>query len=366
MARAAALLVLAACSCLGEAALRRRAEHQQQLQATPACVHVPELEITVTPDALRMATLATAATIYNDFEYYWQPKPNSKKPSSVTKCTGTSAVDDITWDMQGSAFYGSVASPLQFLVLALGANSQCSGGGVYSHHFFTIGDLVFYRYCGGGAGTGYIHFFGTTDGKASACFDGDYPTMYSRAVTRPGPGRPVLDAIAPRAVLAIAKAGVASTDAQSIGLANILAAQLIAEAQRDHFLALGNYMLYALMAAGVYTPESVLGGRCPHTCGTTAPKCQNRAGSTGVHPMAFGGAQACMTLGAFPGAAGANSADGIALENEIATLWATLDEVFGEEATDCTGALNWAGVGTKQLQLQALIARDAAGITLDV
>jgi hypothetical protein len=108
------------------------------------------------------------------------PLKDSEKPAA-RKCTG--AMETVLQNAPDFAaanarYLGKIESAGQFRKLS---EMRCGAGtptATYVHQFFTIGDVVLYRYCGTGDDQGYIYFWGRTGKTASQCFKSSYPAMY--------------------------------------------------------------------------------------------------------------------------------------------------------------------------------------------
>ncbi|KWC38241.1 hypothetical protein WL48_11085 [Burkholderia ubonensis] len=230
-------------------------------------------------------------------------------------------------------YFGNVVSPLKFLRLAA---YQCAGADGQSQ-FFSMNQAIYYRQCGGGQYSNYIHFWGRANESPSTCFASDYPTMFAKAVK----GREKEDLL--KAMKTVYSGGLSGTAANDQALGNAMAAILIAESNRDYLVNLENYMLMDLADVNQATPEQIIGGHCVPNAGS----CQNRGEKQdGKHPIAWGGAQETMMVNGWGQAAGANSPFGMTFEGNLSAKWAVAKrkvEVASPEVTECAktfGGLN--------------------------
>jgi hypothetical protein len=275
-------------------------------------------------------------------------KPNGKKCAGAMEARLKTAPDlsqatapkpgSTNGEQIGSAYYGAVASPAKFRALSeLKCSDDVAGRTKpwYSNQFFSIGDMIFYRYCGGGDGTGYVYFWGM-DGTSSTCVASSYPAMY--AAMDP---KLTLDALRQ----AEKNANVGTQNAAGQALGNAVAALLVAEAHRDYNLKYLNYMLPGIEDSAVPSgankdrtaTSAILAGYCPPNVGNG---CQNPdKQGMGVHPLAWGGAQArMMTGGAWGHAAGATSDFGRNYEAGLIQRWlaASKNGTPAKAGTVCT------------------------------
>ncbi|KVK72496.1 hypothetical protein WJ47_10160 [Burkholderia ubonensis] len=230
-------------------------------------------------------------------------------------------------------YFGNVVSPLKFLRLAA---YQCAGADGQSQ-FFSMNQAIYYRQCGGGQYSNYIHFWGRANESPSTCFASDYPTMFAKAVK----GREKEDLL--KAMKRVYSGGLSGTAANDQALGNAMAAILIAESNRDYLVNLENYMLMDLADVNQATPVQIIGGHCVPNAGS----CQNRGEKQdGKHPIAWGGAQETMMVNGWGQAAGANSLFGMTFEGNLSAKWAVAKrkvEVASPEVTECAktfGGLN--------------------------
>ena len=259
-------------------------------------------------------------------------KPAGKKCSGATEDRLNAAPDlsqpvapragSVNGEQIGSAYYGAVQSPSRFRALSeLKCSDDVAGRTTpwYSNQFFSIGDMIFYRYCGGGDGTGYVYFWGMDNGQSSDCFASSYPAMF--ALTDP---KLTLQTLRQ----AMKSGAVGTQNAQGQALANGVAALLVAESHRDYNLKYLNFMLPVIedseTAAGKNKDKTatsaILAGYCPPNVGKDI--CQNATNNgQGVHPLAWGGAQARMMIGGWGHAAGATSDFGRNYEAGLMQRW---------------------------------------------
>ncbi|KWE50817.1 hypothetical protein WL76_20775 [Burkholderia ubonensis] len=279
-----------------------------QAQGATACYAVDMRggPLYVTSDVLRDAALRVAnarvAAAVN------MPLTPVTPPPDPKRCDGAS--DHLpAAGPNNRNYFGNVVSPLKFLRLAA---YQCAGADGQSQ-FFSMNQAIYYRQCGGGQYSNYIHFWGRANGNPSTCFASDYPTMFAKAAKDRKPA----DLL--NAMKTVYSGGLSGTAANDQALGNAMAAILIAESNRDYLVNLENYMLMDLADAEKATPVQIIGGHCvPH-----AGSCQNRgATQDGKHPIAWGGAQATMMVNGWGQAAGANSAVGMTFEGNLSAEWA--------------------------------------------
>ena len=267
----------------------------------------------------------------------------AKKPNAE-KCTGaqSQALKDANFAAAGSTYYGAFSSPAHFRKMA---ELQCGGAGGVAHQFFALGSAVYYRYCGGGDGNNYIYYYGIAD-KKTACVAGhDYPTMYAEVLK----GRPKLTAADVRKA---SKGDLGKLDQAAFALGNATAAVLVAEAARDGTLKLANFLLLDIAEKKKLSPMALIGGVCP--TGVPKNECQNADNyGVGIHPIAWGGAQAATTTGAWPGPTGTGLSKDVGkrLEARIVQQW--LVAMKG-------ASLQKKGACVKDVTLNALTANDKA------
>lgn len=279
-----------------------------QAQGATACyaVDMRGSPLYVTSDVLRDAALKVANARVdaagNTALTPVTPPPDPKR------CDG--ANDHLPAEGPGAGnYFGNVVSPLKFLRLAA---YQCAGTGNQSQ-FFSMNQAIYYRQCGGGQYSNYIHFWGRANGNASTCFASDYPTMFAKATKDRTPA----DLL--NAMKTVYSGGLSGTAANDQALGNAMAAILIAESNRDYLVNLENYMLMDLVGVKKATPEQIIGGHCVPNAGS----CQNRGQSqNGKHPIAWGGAQETMMVNGWGQGAGANSAFGRTFEGNLSAEWA--------------------------------------------
>ncbi|RQR62582.1 hypothetical protein DIE18_10335 [Burkholderia sp. Bp9125] len=293
-----------------------------QAQAAAACYAVDMRggPLYVTSDVLREGALRVAnarvAAAGNTPLTPVAPPPDPKR------CDG--ANDHLPAAGPGARdYFGNVVSPLKFLRLAA---YQCAGAAGQSQ-FFSMNQAIYYRQCGGGQYSNYIHFWGRANGNPSTCFASDYPTMFAKATKDRKPA----DLL--NAMKTVYSGGLSGTAANDQALGNAMAAILIAESNRDYLVNLENYMLMDLATAKQATPEQIIGGHCV----PNARSCQNHSNpQNGKHPIAWGGAQETMMVNGWGQAAGANSAVGMTFEGNLSAEWAVAKgKVKSAKVADC-------------------------------
>ncbi|KVT89163.1 hypothetical protein WK59_06525 [Burkholderia ubonensis] len=279
-----------------------------QAQGATACyaVDMRGAPLYVTSDVLREAALRVAnarvLAAGNTPLTPVTPPPDPKRCDGANDHLPAAGPDDHN-------YFGNVVSPLKFLRLAA---YQCAGAGGQSQ-FFSMNQAIYYRQCGGGQYSNYIHFWGRANGNPSTCFASDYPTMFAKAAKDRKPANLL------NAMKTVYSGGLSGTAANDQALGNAMAAILIAESNRDYLVNLENYMLMDLADVKKATPEQIIGGHCVPNAGS----CQNRGESQdGKHPIAWGGAQETMMVNGWGQAAGANSPFGMTFEGNLSSEWA--------------------------------------------
>lgn len=283
-----------------------------------------------------------------------QPLAQTRKPKGK-KCSGAMedrlrAAPDLSQatapkpgstngEQIGSAYYGPVTSRTGFRRLSeLKCSDDVAGRTVpwFSNQFFSIGDMIFYRYCGGGDSTGYVYFWGMDNNQSSTCLASNYPAMFAA----------IDPALTLQALAQAEKTGnVGTQNAAGQALGNAVAALLVAEAHRDYNLKYLNHMLPVIENSEVATGpnkdrtgvSAILAGYCPPNVGKD--NCQNPTNQgMGVHPLAWGGAQARMMAGGWGRAAGATSDFGRNFEAGLIQRWlvASKNGAPAKAGTVCT------------------------------
>ncbi|WP_027783046.1 MULTISPECIES: hypothetical protein [Burkholderia] len=296
-----------------------------QAQGATACYAVAMRggPLYVTADVLREAALnvanARVTTAGNP------PLRTEAPPPDPKRCDG--ANDHLpAAGPERDNYFGNVVSPLKFLRLAA---YQCAGAGGRSQ-FFSMNQAIYYRQCGGGQYSNYIHFWGRANGNSSTCFASDYPTMFAKATEKRKPA----DLL--KAMKMVYSGGLSGTAANDQALGNAMAAILIAESNRDYLVNLENYMLMDLADVKQATPEQIIGGHCV----PNASSCQNHSESqNGKHPLAWGGAQETMMVNGWGQRAGANSPFGMTFEGNLSGEWAVAKEKVKSAKGDQCGTV---------------------------
>ncbi|KVD37321.1 hypothetical protein WS61_25000 [Burkholderia sp. ABCPW 11] len=294
-----------------------------QAQGATACYAVAMRggPLYVTSDVLREAALRVANAKVDTVVERMKLRPEAPPPDPK-RCDG--ANDHLpAAGPDKRNYFGNVVSPLKFLRLAA---YQCAGAEGRSQ-FFSMNEAIYYRQCGGGQYSNYIHFWGRANGNPSTCFASDYPTMFARAA------KDRTSAELLKAMKTVYAGGLSGAAANDQALGNAMAAILIAESNRDYLVNLENYMLLDLADLKKATPEQIIGGHCV----PNADSCQNRRESQdGKHPLAWGGAQETMMVNGWGQAAGANSPFGMRFEGHLSGEWAVAKEkVKSAKVAEC-------------------------------
>jgi hypothetical protein len=201
-------------------------------------------------------------------------------------------------------YFGHVSSKLKFLRMS---RTNCGNGGV-EDQYFSIGKAVYYRNCHAGNQVGYISFWGKEDGNSSSCFGLTYPEMFKVANTSPK--------VTPERMAAIYGRGLPMNEQADYAIGNEMAGIQIAETARDWLVYAQNYMLVEQKI----DPVRVIGGRCP--ANTPSGTCQNTGErQDGLHPLAWGGAQAAMMTNGWGTNNGATSNYGMNFETQNIATW---------------------------------------------
>jgi hypothetical protein len=293
-------------------------------------------------DIFRQALLRkTNTTIGADSKIKPSQPPAGAKRCTVGQDGGGPPADAPTPD--ATNYFGTISTKPAFRRFS---QQPCGTGEGAEHRFFSMSTAIYYRRCTGGAGNGYVYFWGVADENKSDCFADDYPTMFAAADTKKTP-------VTPAAMSDTYTKGLKITGPSSYALGNAMAAILIAEAYRDVLVIAENYMLMDMKADPVF----IIGGRCPR--GVEAGTCQNtKSAQNGLHPLAWGGAQDAMMLNnAWGKDAGANSDFGQKFEADLIVSWLlTKKNKVVKEAKQgtCDPNLNWGGV-TDAKQKTALL-----------
>jgi hypothetical protein len=228
-------------------------------------------------------------------------------PATPKRCTGPDTAIPAAGPTNDN-YYGTIDNKTKFRRFVKAA---CNGG---SDQYFSIGPGIYYRNCQGGQGNNYIYFWGRPNGNASTCFGSTYPAMFAEA------SKAKSTPVTVDRMKSAFGGGIAGDDQPTYALGNMMAAILISESARDYLVIAENYMLMDLAAAGQVTPEQIVGGRCvpgATTCGNPD------SGMNGVHPLAWGGAQAVMMTGGWGTNNGATSAFGKTFEANLVIKWLT-------------------------------------------
>jgi hypothetical protein len=282
--------------------------------------------------ALRSKTKATIGADH---------KVTPSKPPGLTRCTvgkdgGGPPADAPMPD--ATNYFGTINTKPGFRRFS---QQPCGQGQAAQHRFFSMSDAVYYRRCTGGVGNGYVYFWGVANEIKSDCFADDYPTMFAAAMAD-GKKNPVTVEM----MATTYTTGLKITGPSSYALGNAMAAILIAEAYRDVLVIAENYMLMDIPK--VY-PASIIGGHCPR--GVEAV-CQNKkSAKDGLHPLAWGGAQAAMMQGDWGKTEGATSDFGQKFEANLIVSWLlTKKNKVVTEAKEgtCNRSLSWSNVTDKQ------------------
>jgi hypothetical protein len=238
----------------------------------------------------------------------------SAPPAELKKCTpgslGAGPPGGIP-SPDKTNYYGNFTTRLAFRRFS---QMACNGVALTMHRFFSMGDALFYRQCTGGNEVGFVYFWGLSNGKQSDCLAYDYPGMF--AIADADKKHPVTLAQMAQTY----SGGLAGTSSAVNALKNAMAAILISESYRDVLAIAENYML---MDVPKVTPAVIIGGHCPQNLGAQASACENaRAPKDGLHPLAWGGAQAVMMANrAWGYQAGATSDFGKAFEANMIAAW---------------------------------------------
>lgn len=254
------------------------------------------------------------------------------------RCTGT--VAGLPTAAPTSAnYYGQVNTKLKYLRMAA---MRCDGTAP-TDKYFSIGNAIYYRNCNAGAQVGYIYFWGLETGNSSTCFGSTYPEMFAIA------NSPAVTVARMAATYSGTTPPMASQSDYALG--NAMAAIQIAESMRDWLVYPQNYMLIEQST----DPVRVIGGRCP--ANTPAGTCQNTAATqNGLHPLAWGGAQAAMMTGGWGANNGATSAYGIQFEARATVTWLSFKKrVTAVDRGRCPTTQNWGNLTqTQQGALNAI------------
>ena len=265
--------------------------------------------------------LRTMAYTLNNLTHGDRPRVEVRSaPTNAKRCSnpraGTPVARVSTIQLGGAAgddnstrYYGKLTSMAAFVRMS---RVGCRTGAQIVNQFFSLENAIYLRNCAPGDGRGYIYYWGMAEGKNSKCVGGhDYPTMFTEA--KRGGGLTIDD------LIALSERGNINNN---VALGNSMAAILIAEAHRDNFLYFINPMLLQLMKKNNKNSDwgldTFLGGLCPGKVSA----CGNPKGNkNGIHPLAWGGAQAVMMAGGWGGAEGATSDYGKKFEAHIINQW---------------------------------------------